>query len=188
MSALGGGPVSELITPGQKLLAAPGEWLIYTAGSVATNQNFTNGMGERFVVASGQSITVTGLAVFVHSGATTNGTPTLRVWNLGTNTIVPGLNEVMGAGPYDLVAGNYRAVYVAPVVLNAGTYLVEARGNALNYNENGTGTLSLLSRTLGGKVSWTGSFYNGSDTTPPNIQSGVPPAPMHFGLASLLAS
>ncbi|WP_395090218.1 hypothetical protein [Armatimonas sp.] len=188
MSTLGGGPVSDLITPGQKLLAAPGEWVIYAAGPVNQNQTFIWGMGEKFTVGSGQSITVSGLGIFVDNGAATNGTATVKVWNMATSTAVAGLTATFGAGPYDLVAGSYRAIYVTPVVLGAGTYMVSAAGNLTNYN-TGAGPPGLaLFNTLGGKLTWNGSYYGFDTNIPPENGGNAPPNPINFGLATLLAS
>ena len=187
MSALGGGPVADLITPGQKIIEAAGEWIIYTAGGVNQNQSFPYGLGEQFTVGAGQSITVSGMGLYVNNGAATNGTATVKVWNMATSTEVAGLTVTFGAGPYDLVAGDYRAIYVTPVVLGAGTYNVSGAGNADNYNTN-NGTPGLVSfNTLGGKLTWVGSFYSGGGTVPPTAAFGAPPGPLAFGLVTLLA-
>ena len=187
MSALGGGPVADLITPGQKIIEAAGEWIIYTAGGVNQNQSFPYGLGEQFTVGAGQSITISGMGLYVNNSAATNGTATVKVWNMATSTEVAGLTVTFGAGPYDLVAGDYRAIYITPVVLGAGTYNVSGVDNTYNYN-GGNGIAGLVSfNTLGGKLTWVGSFYSGGVTSPPTSPIAAPPAPLHFGLVTLLA-
>lgn len=168
----------------QRRITNPGTWAISAASGVVSNQSYSNGLAEWFTVATGQSLTVTALALYTSNGAATNGNATVVIWETTSGNPVAGATAVFSAsGSYPLVAGTYRAITLgSPVVLGPGSYAIGAYSNTNNYNVQAGGNVFTLS-TFGGKITWGSGRFSG---TPGVLPSGAVGSAPQYAVATFL--
>ncbi len=145
--------------------------LVFAAGSssvgavtpIVTLSNVT--VANQFLdLDLGIDFNVTSAVVVDSLGAFTNGSSpiTVTLYKLtssSTGSVVT--SAIVGGTP---VAGsNYAFTSIAPITLTAGSYQIAARytdpGNG-NYNPNNGNTATVLFDTLGGRLGFTGDYYN----------------------------
>ncbi len=164
--------------------ANPGTWAISAAGGVVSNQSYANGLAEWFVVNTGQTLTVTALALYTNNGAATNGNAEVVIWETTSGNPVAGATATFSTGgSYPLVAGTYRSITLgSPVVLGPGSYAIGAYSNINNYNVQAGGNVFTLS-TFGGKITWGNGCFS---VTPGVLPSGIAGTAPQYGLATFL--
>ena len=162
----------------------PGTWAISATGGVVSNQSYANGLAERFTVGSGQTLTVTALAIYANNGAATNGNAVVVIWDVATGNPVSGASATFSTGgSYPLVAGTYRSITLgSAVTLTAGTYAIGAYSNTNNYNVGSGGNVFTLS-TFGGKITWGNGYFSGTAGVMPAGAVGAAP---QYALATFL--
>lgn len=163
---------------------SPAVWAISAAGGVVSNQSYGNGLAEWFTVNTGQTLTVTALALYTNNGAATNGNAEVVIWETTSGNPVAGASATFStSGSYPLVAGTYRAITLgSPVVLGPGSYAIGAYSNINNYNVQAGGNVFTLS-TFGGKITWGSGRFSG---TPGVLPSGAVGSAPQYAVATFL--
>jgi hypothetical protein len=157
------------------IVATPGvagNYQAYNVGTSNGNQAYAGELGLEFKVNN--AIVVKQLGAFDHQANGIIGTQGpnhssihVAIYNKSTHALVAGLDEFI-SGNADEYTGNYRMKNVTPVTLQAGTYVIVAKGynvNELNGNRNVAGIPNTPSdlNDGNGAISFTGSSY-GDDT------------------------
>ncbi|WP_185965045.1 PEPxxWA-CTERM sorting domain-containing protein [Glacieibacterium frigidum] len=130
--------------------------VITLSNPTPANQFLDLDLGINFTVNS--AVTVNSL------GAFTNGSSpiTVTLYRLTSTSTGTAVASASVTGLPD-VGSNYAFTSIGPVLLTAGLYQINARYNNPangNYNPNSGNTATVLFNTLGGALSFSGSYYN----------------------------
>ncbi len=168
--------------------AAPELWSYTAAGAVTSNHGYSGVSANDLIVASGKTLTVTGIALYVGSAGTGNGADCdVLIWDMAGPTLLRTVRFASASmSGYPVVAGTFRSQEITALALPAGTYRIAIYGvsgaTAEIYNYNyASGVQPFTPETYGGNVSYGADGHYGGNLSGPPTGVSTGPNPYFVG-------